>query len=192
VRSISPAKSCISVQRIMVHRSIYDTFRERLVCRDPEARYGKSAPRRNLYRSGDLRGRRVAARDLDSRRGFARGGRVLAGGRARASCWKPRCSRTFPKDADLCAKEAFGRVAVLSTFDDFDAALDEVNDSVYGLQAGVFTRDIYQAQRAWDRREVGAVVVGDVPSFRVDNMALRRASRKAARVARASASPWKK
>jgi len=70
----------------------------------------------------------------------------------------------------VCAQEAFGPVAVLSTFVDFDAALDEVNDSVYGLQAGVFTRDIYRAQRAWDRLEVGAVIVGDVPSWRVDHM----------------------
>ncbi len=69
-----------------------------------------------------------------------------------------------------CAKEAFGPVAVLSTFRDFDAALDEVNDSVFGLQAGVFTRDLYRAQRAWDALEVGGVMVGDVPSWRVDHM----------------------
>ena len=53
---------------------------------------------------------------------------------------------------------------------DFDAALDEVNDSVFGLQAGIFTRDLYKAQRAWDRLEVGGVVIGDVPSWRVDHM----------------------
>jgi acyl-CoA reductase-like NAD-dependent aldehyde dehydrogenase len=70
----------------------------------------------------------------------------------------------------VCAKEAVGPVAVLSTFRDFDQALAEVNDSVYGLQAGVFTRDLYRAHRAWDRLEVGAVVVGDVPSWRVDHM----------------------
>ena len=54
--------------------------------------------------------------------------------------------------------------------DDFDAALAEVNDSVFGLQAGVFTRDLYKAQRAWDTLEVGGVVIGDVPSWRVDHM----------------------
>ena len=61
-------------------------------------------------------------------------------------------------------------MAVLSRFGDFDAALAEVNDSDYGLQAGVFTRDLYKAQQAWDRLEVGGVVIGDVPSWRVDNM----------------------
>ena len=59
---------------------------------------------------------------------------------------------------------------MLSHFSDFDAALDEVNASSFGLQAGVFTRDLYKVQKAWDRLEVGGVVIGDVPSFRVDNM----------------------
>ena len=70
----------------------------------------------------------------------------------------------------IVREEAFGPVAVLSAFDTFDAALDEVNDSLYGLQAGVFTRDLYKMQRAWDRLEVGGVIVGDVPSWRVDHM----------------------
>jgi acyl-CoA reductase-like NAD-dependent aldehyde dehydrogenase len=75
-----------------------------------------------------------------------------------------------PKDEAVCAKEAFGPVAVLSPFRKFEEALAEVNDSAYGLQAGVFTRDLYRAQQAWDTLEVGGVVVGDVPSWRVDHM----------------------
>ena len=59
---------------------------------------------------------------------------------------------------------------MLSTFSDFDAALAQVNDSDFGLQAGVFTRDIYKIQRAWDELEVGGVVIGDIPSWRVDHM----------------------
>jgi acyl-CoA reductase-like NAD-dependent aldehyde dehydrogenase len=55
-------------------------------------------------------------------------------------------------------------------FSDFDEALAAVNRSKFGLQAGIFTRDLYKAQRAWDRLEVGGVVIGDVPSYRVDNM----------------------
>jgi len=73
-------------------------------------------------------------------------------------------------EQDVVRQEAFGPVAVLSKFDDFDAALDEVNDSVFGLQAGIFTRDLYKAHAAWDRLEVGGVVIGDVPSWRVDHM----------------------
>jgi acyl-CoA reductase-like NAD-dependent aldehyde dehydrogenase len=100
----------------------------------------------------------------------ARGARVLVGGRRKGPMLEATLLENVPRDADVCAKEAFGPVAVLSAFDDFDAALDEVNDSAYGLQAGVFTRDIYKAHRAWDTLEVGAVIVGDVPSFRVDHM----------------------
>jgi acyl-CoA reductase-like NAD-dependent aldehyde dehydrogenase len=59
---------------------------------------------------------------------------------------------------------------VLSKFEEFETALDEVNDSEFGLQAGIFTRDIYKAHRAWDKLDVGGVVIGDVPSWRVDNM----------------------
>jgi acyl-CoA reductase-like NAD-dependent aldehyde dehydrogenase len=70
----------------------------------------------------------------------------------------------------VCTEEAFGPVAILSKFSDFEAALDDVNDSAFGLQAGIFTRDIYKAHRAWDKLEVGGVVIGDVPSWRVDHM----------------------
>jgi acyl-CoA reductase-like NAD-dependent aldehyde dehydrogenase len=71
---------------------------------------------------------------------------------------------------DVVCQEAFGPVAVLSRFADFEEALSAVNDSVFGLQAGIFTRDLYKMQRAWDVLEVGGVVIGDVPSWRVDHM----------------------
>jgi len=75
-----------------------------------------------------------------------------------------------PHDSDLYRKEAFGPVAGMEAFDDFDDALARVNDSEFGLQTGVFTGRLAHAMRAWDRLEVGGVVIGDVPSFRVDNM----------------------
>ena len=75
-----------------------------------------------------------------------------------------------PRTCRAYRDELFGPVALLSSFSDYDAALDEINDSRYGLQAGVFTRDIYKAHKAWDRLEVGGVVIGDVPNWRVDHM----------------------
>ena len=66
-----------------------------------------------------------------------------------------------PRECDLVRREVFGPVAVLSRFEDFEAALAEVNDSDFGLQAGVFTRDLHRAMRAWDALEVGGVLVGD-------------------------------
>jgi acyl-CoA reductase-like NAD-dependent aldehyde dehydrogenase len=67
-------------------------------------------------------------------------------------------------------QEAFGPVAVLSRFADFDEALDAVNESRFGLQAGVFTNDLQHAWRAFDRLRVGAVLVNDAPTWRVDTM----------------------
>ncbi len=66
--------------------------------------------------------------------------------------------------------EAFGTVVLIQKYKTFDDAIRIVNDSEFGLQAGVFTYDVRKAMRAWDELDVGGVVVGDVPSFRVDNM----------------------
>src|SRR5439155_14639847 len=104
------------------------------------------------------------------RSAVARGGRLLCGGGRRGAMLEATLLENVPADEDVCRKEAFGPVAVLSRFRDFDAALDQINDSAFGLQAGLFTRDLYKVQRAWDRLEVGGVLIGDVPSWRVDHM----------------------
>ena len=75
-----------------------------------------------------------------------------------------------PHDAKINALEAFGPVTLLAKFKHFDDAIALVNDSDFGLQAGVFTNDLAQATRAWDELDVGGVIVNDIPSFRVDNM----------------------
>jgi acyl-CoA reductase-like NAD-dependent aldehyde dehydrogenase len=162
-------QSCIGVQRVIVHESIYDAFKARLVTATAALKMGD--PRRENTFIGPMISEDEARRLsgwIDAAR--ARGARVLTGGQRDGALLAATLLENVPRDADVCAKEAFGPVAVLSTFRDFDAALDEVNDSIYGLQAGVFTRDIYRAHRAWDRLEVGGVIVGDVPSWRVDHM----------------------
>lgn len=73
-------------------------------------------------------------------------------------------------DMDVYTEEAFGPVVILSKFTDWEAALDEVNDSKFGLQAGLFTSDIQKVMGAWDKLDVGGIVVNDVSSYRVDNM----------------------
>ncbi len=94
----------------------------------------------------------------------ARTSRLVAG--------DPKDEATFigPMISTVCRQEAFGPVAVLSRFEAFGDALREVNDSAFGLQAGIFTRELYHMQQAWDELEVGGVIIGDVPSWRVDNM----------------------
>jgi acyl-CoA reductase-like NAD-dependent aldehyde dehydrogenase len=100
----------------------------------------------------------------------AGGARVLAGGERRGNLHAATLLQNVPAECRLAREEAFGPVAYLEPFSDFDAAIARVNASRYGLQAGVFTRDIQRALRAWEQLEVGGVVVGDVPSFRMDNM----------------------
>lgn len=162
-------QSCIGVQRILIHDSIYDTFRERLVSATRSLRMGDPKDESTFI------GPMISAKEAERLDGWIRdavnaGGTLLCGGHRDGMMLEATLLENVPKQQPLCAEEAFGPVAILSRFSDFDAALDEVNDSQFGLQAGIFTRDIYKAHRAWDRLEVGGVVIGDVPSWRVDHM----------------------
>jgi acyl-CoA reductase-like NAD-dependent aldehyde dehydrogenase len=162
-------QSCIKAQRILVHESIYPEVRDRLVAAARALRAGD--PRDEATFLGPL----ITVGDAERLEGWirsalARGARLLCGGRRDGALLEATLLEGVPRDEPIVCREAFGPVAVLSTFKDFDAALDEVNDTAFGLQAGVFTRDLYKAQRAWDRLEVGAVLIGEVPSWRVDHM----------------------
>src|SRR6185295_15488343 len=86
----------------------------------------------------------------------SRGARILCGGRRSGAMLEATLLEDVPEDEALSCREAFGPVAVLSRFNSFDEALTQVNASAFGLQAGVFTRDVYKVQKAWDRLDVGA------------------------------------
>jgi acyl-CoA reductase-like NAD-dependent aldehyde dehydrogenase len=162
-------QSCIGVQRILVHERVNEAFKRLLVERTRQLVVGD--PRREETFVGPLISERDAQRLQEwIAEAEAAGGRVLTGGGRTGACLEPTLLEAVPRELRICTQEAFGPVAVLSTFASFDEALAEVNDSAFGLQAGVFTRDLYRAQRAWDELEVGGVVVGDVPSWRVDTM----------------------
>jgi acyl-CoA reductase-like NAD-dependent aldehyde dehydrogenase len=162
-------QSCISVQRILIQASVYDTVRERLVAKVKALRAGDPKERDTFI--GPLISEKDARR-LQSwiAEAVEAGGRVLCGNERDGVILSATLLEDVPADQKICREEAFGPVAVLSRFQGFDEALQQVNDSRYGLQAGVFTRDLYRAQAAWDRLEVGGVIVGDVPSWRVDHM----------------------
>jgi acyl-CoA reductase-like NAD-dependent aldehyde dehydrogenase len=99
-----------------------------------------------------------------------KGATLLCGGSRVGNMLEATLMEGVTRDCAAYAQEAFGPLAILSSFNDFDAAMAEVNDSAFGLQAGVFTRDLYKMQRAWDTLDVGGVVIGDIPSWRVDHM----------------------
>ncbi|WP_369982877.1 aldehyde dehydrogenase family protein [Thalassolituus sp.] len=162
-------QSCIGVQRLYVHSDVYDTFKEKLLAKtkalksgdpkDPETFIGPMISESEAER---LHGWIKDAQD--------RGATLLCGGERDGNMLQASLLENVPADCELSAEEAFGPVAILEPFDDYDAVLKRVNDSRFGLQAGIFTRDIYKAQKAWDELEVGGVVIGDVPSWRVDHM----------------------
>ncbi|MCK6483891.1 MAG: aldehyde dehydrogenase family protein [Phycisphaerae bacterium] len=162
-------QSCIGVQRIYIHESIYADFRERLVSATRALRMGD--PRDEATFIGPMISESEARRlDAWIQSAVRRGGKLLCGGRREGAMLEATLLEDVPPSEDVCRKEAFGPVAVLAPFRDFDAALAAVNDSAFGLQAGIFTRDLYKAMRAWDVLEVGGVIIGDVPSWRVDHM----------------------
>lgn len=162
-------QSCISVQRIVVHETVAAAFTDRLVTATKALKVGD--PRDEATFIGPMISAAEAER-LESwiKSAVAAGGKILCGGNRKGAMMEPTLLAHVPKVQTLCTHEAFGPVAIISTFSDFESALREVNDSSYGLQAGVFTRDIYKANLAWDTLEVGGVIIGDIPSFRVDNM----------------------
>ncbi|MFH1680016.1 MAG: aldehyde dehydrogenase family protein [Candidatus Eisenbacteria bacterium] len=162
-------QSCISVQRILAHEAIYEALREKLVAAARALVAGD--PKEESTFIGPVISEKEAERIEEwIRSAVGRGARILSGGNRRGAMIEATLLENVPKDEKICAKEVFGPVAILSPFRSFDEALGEVNDSVYGLQAGVFTRDLYKALRAWEKLEVGGVVIGDVPSWRVDHM----------------------
>lgn len=162
-------QSCIGVQRIIAQESIYDELKDKLV--ESTSRLKKGDPKDESTFIGPMISEKEAER-LETWISSAvdAGGRVLCGGNRVGAMLEATLMENVPRDQRICTEEAFGPVAVLSRFQSFDDAIRQVNDSVFGLQAGVFTRDLYKMQQAWDEIEVGGVVIGDVPSWRVDNM----------------------
>ena len=162
-------QSCIGVQRIIIHADIYDELRDRLVAKAKTLIAGD--PHNEDTFVGPMIDVKEAAR-LDSwiQAAVADGAKLLCGGKREGAMLEATLLEGVGRKAALYAEEAFGPVAILSKFTDFNAALAEVNDSKFGLQTGVFTRDLYKMLDAWDHLDVGGVVIGDVPSYRVDNM----------------------
>lgn len=162
-------QSCVKAQRILVHAGVAASFRAKfvaatraLVAGDPHAESTSIGPLIAESEAVRLETWIAAA--------VAAGARVLCGGTRRGAVLDATVIEDVPEDAALAREEAFGPVAVLSTYTDFAAALAQANRSRFGLQAGVFTNTLAHALAAWDELEVGGVIVGDVPSWRVDSM----------------------
>jgi acyl-CoA reductase-like NAD-dependent aldehyde dehydrogenase len=162
-------QSCIAVQRVYADRRIADQLTERVVGAVGALRTGDPADERTDIGPmiGEDAARRVEAWVGEA---VADGARVLAGGVRRGAEYAPTVLTDVPHGAKVLDEELFGPVLALASFDSLDEAFAAVNNSRFGLQAGVFTRDVGTAFRAQRELSVGGVIVGDVPSYRADQM----------------------
>jgi acyl-CoA reductase-like NAD-dependent aldehyde dehydrogenase len=161
---------CISIQRIYVHEKKFAEFAEkfkaateRLVIGDP------------FDEATDISAM-IAPTEVDRMESWvsaavARGAKVITGGkRINERVYPPTILVDVPVDEPISCQEVFGPLVALSSFSTLDEAIDAVNDSRYGLQAGIYTSDIKAAMKAAEELEVGGVMINDFPTFRVDNM----------------------
>jgi glyceraldehyde-3-phosphate dehydrogenase (NADP+) len=160
---------CISVQRIFVHDDVYDAFVDRFRTAASALRLGDPLDAETDL--GPMVDAKAAARTqawVDE--AVAAGAHVLLGGRADGTFFPPTILADAPLHAKVCSEEAFAPLVVLARFSDFGEAVALANDSRFGLQAGVFTNDLANAFTAFDRLEVGGVILNDIPTYRIDNM----------------------
>jgi glyceraldehyde-3-phosphate dehydrogenase (NADP+) len=162
-------QKCISVQRIYVHAEIREEFMRRFLSASREVRSGD--PRDPAVINGPLIDD-GAARRVESwiAEAVAAGARVLLGGPRQGNVLPPTVLENVPRTCKISAHEAFAPVVTVEPFDDMKSVLAAVDDSAFGLQAGIFTSDLHAALAAWEELEVGAVVVNDVPTWRIDPM----------------------
>jgi glyceraldehyde-3-phosphate dehydrogenase (NADP+) len=160
---------CISAQRVLVQESIADEFNQRFVEKARALRAGDP-----LDEATELSNMidEPAARRAESwiNEAVGAGARLLCGGRREGSLLEATVLADVDSEMRVCSEEVFAPVAAVQTFVDFEEALSEANNTRYGLQAGVFTREMNRALRAFRALDFGGVIINDSPAFRVDNM----------------------
>lgn len=162
-------QSCISVQRVLAHREVYAPLRERLIARAGALKMGDPLEEDTFL--GPLISEDDARRvEQWVNEAVAVGATLLCGGRRQDSHYAATWLENVDPRCNVSCREVFGPVATLAAFDDFRDAVREANASDFGLQCGVFTRDINHVWHAWRELEVGGVVINDSSSFRVDSM----------------------
>ena len=160
---------CISVQRMFIHEAVWDPFLERFIAGAKAIRSGDPLdPETELGPMVDGAAASRTQRWVDE--ALAMGGKALLGGKADGTFFPPTILTDVPSTAQVCSNEAFAPLVVAFPFKDFGDAVAGVNDSMFGLQTGVFTNDLTNAWRAFSELEVGGVIVNDVPTYRIDHM----------------------
>lgn len=162
-------ESCISVQRVFIHRDIYVALRDKLLLLTGQLGVGDPTLPNTVV--GPMVSEKEASRvEHWLQSAVMHGAQLLCGGQRQGMVITPAILESVPESEAIYAEEAFGPVMLLAAFDDFSEVLQRVNASRYGLQAGVFTRDRHHVQMAFETLEVGGVIIGDTPTFRLEQM----------------------
>jgi acyl-CoA reductase-like NAD-dependent aldehyde dehydrogenase len=162
-------QTCISVQRIYVHDDAYDEFLDLFVAATKKLRVGDPSSEETDIGPviNDASAQRVRDLIADA---VAQGGKVVIGDTGEGNYIPPTILVDVPAGAAVCREEAFGPVVIVQRVASFASGLEQINDSTFGLQAGVFTTDVTKALDAFNSLEVGGVMINDSPTYRVDHM----------------------
>ena len=162
-------QSCISVQRVFVERSIFQTFLWKVVEAPPSSSAG-DPPLETTEVSPLIRPAEAERVEAWIKEAVEGGAKLVAGGERHGSVISPAILTGTKPGMKVRDEEVFGPVSCIEPYDDFEQALADVNHSRYGLQAGLLTRDAGRILTAYRELEVGALIVGDTPSWRLDPM----------------------
>jgi glyceraldehyde-3-phosphate dehydrogenase (NADP+) len=162
-------QSCISVQRVFVHKSVFNEFKKQLLEETGKIKYG------NPFDEDVITGPMINEKEAERVQKWAdeavsAGAEILAGGKREGAVYQPTILLNAPQKCDVNSKEVFAPVLTLSEFGDFKKAVEEINNSDFGLQAGVFTNNFSNISFAFDNIETGGVVINDVSTYRMDSM----------------------
>jgi len=160
---------CISVQRIFLHEQIFKKFTDIFLEKVKNIKSGDPMNEDTLV-GPMIDGNALKRTEEWINEAVSNGAKVLSGGKRDGSLFEPTVLTDVSPDMKVCSNEIFAPVVTLTEYKDFFNAVKEVNNSRYGLQAGVFTNDIKRIWHAYENIEVGGVIINDVPTFRVDHM----------------------
>jgi glyceraldehyde-3-phosphate dehydrogenase (NADP+) len=160
---------CISIQRIFLHEKIYDRFMKGFTEATQKLKMGD--PLEEDTDVGPMINPGAAEQTEEwITEAVEKGAHVLAGGKRDGSMFEPTILENVKPELRISWLEAFAPVVVIYPYTDFEEALKGVNYSIYGLQAGIFTRDLNKAFQAYEALDVGGVIINDIPTFRIDHM----------------------
>ncbi|OLR81484.1 aldehyde dehydrogenase [Bacillus sp. MB366] len=167
---VNNGQVCISVQRVFVHETKIHEFLSKLKKAMESVVVGDPLLEETDV-SALISKKDVERIDMWVQEAIKEGATVLCGGKKQdARIFEPTVLTNVPDHVSVQCQEVFGPLMTVNTFKEFDEAIEQVNNSRYGLQAGVFTNNLFKAMRAIDELEVGGVMINDIPTFRVDHM----------------------